>query len=96
MDFNQLKELAKKLGGILVMNGKTPDFVILPFEKYQKMEAENPTNSANISEEEEAMVERLNKEIQALKEEIRLKEEAELAQEEEEVQIDESEEPPKD
>ncbi len=38
MDFGRLKELAKKLGGILVLNGNEPEFVIMPYENYEKME----------------------------------------------------------
>ncbi|MGD0977442.1 MAG: hypothetical protein ABR875_04100 [Minisyncoccia bacterium] len=83
MDFNQLKELARNLGGILVMNGNTPEFVVLPFEKYQKIENGFSGDTPNACEEENAAIEKLNREILVLKEEIRQKEEAELIEEEE-------------
>jgi hypothetical protein len=84
MDFNQLKELARKLGGILVMNGNNPEFVVLPFYKYQKNDNGKKEPVENISEEDGATIDRLNKEISALKEEIRQKEEAEISNDVEE------------
>ena len=78
MDFKELKELAKKLGGIVVMNGSTPELVILSYESYKKLEnttvpAGHPAGGENTEE-----VEKLNQEILGLKEEIRQKEETEL------------------
>lgn len=80
MDFKRLKELAKKLGGILVLNGNEPEFVILSYDQYKKID-----NAVNDEEnlgggEEEKTIEKLNREILALKEEIRQKESAELAE----------------
>lgn len=79
MDFNRLKELAKKLGGILVLNGNEPEFIILSYDQYKKID-----NAANGEENsggnEEETIEKLNREILALKEEIRQKESAELAE----------------
>jgi hypothetical protein len=77
MDFNQLKELTKKVGGILVLDGNEPEFIILPYDQYEKMSqmADNKD-----SESEEETIEKLNREILALKEEIRQKESAELAE----------------
>lgn len=40
MDFNRLKTLVRKLGGLLVLEGGEPELVILPYEKYQKLETE--------------------------------------------------------
>lgn len=85
MDFSELKQLAKKLGGILVMNGNSPEFVVLAYDQYQKLtggvqNSEPRTNPSRLTPEEEETIEKLNKEILALKEEIRQKEEAELAQ----------------
>jgi len=75
MDFQKLKMLAKQIGGILVMDGNEPQFVVLPYEKYDAgRPVETPTDHG-----EDQMIENLNKEIEALKEEIRLKETAELA-----------------
>ena len=92
MNFEELKNLAKKLGGILVINGHTPEFVVLSFAAYQKLDENKnekdlrfsgPTNLAGPTEAETGEIERLNKEILALKKEIRQKEEAELVQAEE-------------
>ena len=84
MDFSELKQLAKKLGGILVMNGNSPEFVVLAYDQYQKLtgdgQSERRTNPSRLTPEEEETIEKLNKEILVLKEEIRQKEEAELAQ----------------
>ena len=80
MDFRQLKKLAKKLGGILVLDGNEPEFVILPYDQYEK-ESGAPDSSgedAREPEEDDKTIEKLNQEILALKEEIRQKESAEL------------------
>lgn len=82
MDFKQLKRLAKKLGGILVLDGNEPEFVILPYDQYEK-ENDMPDDSgenAKGPDEEEKTIEKLNREILALKEEIRQKESAELVE----------------
>lgn len=85
MNFDQLKELVRKVGGILVMDGDRPEFVILSYNnnKYKDMEAEEnvPISSRagqNGLVEEEKSIEKLNQEISALKEGIRQKESAEL------------------
>lgn len=80
MDFRQLKKLAKKLGGILVLDGNEPEFVILPYGQYEK-ENGAPDDSGEDTkgpDEEDKTIEKLNQEISALKEEIRQKESAEL------------------
>lgn len=83
MDFNELKALAKQLGGIVVLNGSTPELVILSYHNYRRLAAPVPTFSGvdNVAavEPDGAEIERLNQEISALKEEIRQREEAELA-----------------
>ncbi|MFH1769108.1 MAG: hypothetical protein ABH833_00380 [Parcubacteria group bacterium] len=38
MDFNKLKEFAKKFGGVLVMNGNEPDFVVMDYNRYLELE----------------------------------------------------------
>lgn len=38
MNFSRLKELVRKLGGVLVLDGDKPEFVILSYDNYQKME----------------------------------------------------------
>ena len=84
MDFKQLKELAKKLGGILVMDGNSPDFVLLSYQKYielQQQVSQNttpPSTNRQTDVSEDLLIERLNKEIASLKEEIRQKEESEM------------------
>jgi hypothetical protein len=88
MDFNQLKSLARKLGGILVMNGNAPEFVILTYDDFDKLQKNKDLNGRAVEtqsvteggEEDIATIERLNQEISALKEEIRQKEEAELVE----------------
>lgn len=81
MNFNQLKEIAKRLGGVLVLNGDEPEFVIVSYDQFQKIEAiENTEDEVENSEDNEKMIEKLNHEILALKEEIRQKEAAELAE----------------
>ncbi|MEK7583082.1 MAG: hypothetical protein AAB483_01595 [Patescibacteria group bacterium] len=94
MDFTKLKEIAKRLGGILIMQGNEPELVILSYEKFSALETpispaggppahEHPTHTDLIasqnSKREEELMDTLNKEILALKEEIRQKETAELA-----------------
>ena len=77
-----MKKLAKKLGGILVLDGNEPEFVILPYDQYEQ-ENGGPDGSgedAKGPEEEEKTIEKLNQEILALKEEIRQKESAELVE----------------
>ena len=83
MDLKQLKELAKKLGGILVMDGGLPEFVVLSYQRYSELEeGGRPSVSAGASPaqsvSEDQLIDKLNTEIAALKEEIRQKEEAEL------------------
>ncbi len=80
MDFRQLKKLAKKLGGILVLDGNEPEFVILPYGQYEKENGAPDDSGENTKgpDEEDKTIEKLNQEILALKEEIRQKESAEL------------------
>ncbi len=78
MDFKRLKELARRLGGILVLDGNEPEFVVLPYEKYEKLESEKEGQLPIHNQSEEKSLEKLNQEILALKEEIRQKESLEL------------------
>lgn len=102
MDFNKLKEVAKKLGGILVMSGDEPDFVILDYKNYEALikggsaqsidpspvsssftdsqpeprlvgdsAPVSPTQPSSVTQEDPVLIENLNKEIQALNEEIK-------------------------
>ncbi|MBI2062740.1 MAG: hypothetical protein HYT61_00670 [Candidatus Yanofskybacteria bacterium] len=38
MNFNRLKELVGKLGGLLVLDGDKPELVVLTYKKYQEIE----------------------------------------------------------
>lgn len=94
MHFAKLKELVRKLGGVLVLDGDEPKFVILSYDKYESMDSgeevslstrhnglvqPNGMVAKRISDEmDQEAVEKLNQEILGLKEEIRQKEEAEL------------------
>jgi len=70
------------------LDGNEPEFVIMPYENYEKMElgenvpiAHEEGNGVEPVEgptEEQKTVDKLNQEIMALKEEIRQKESAEL------------------
>ncbi|MEK7616248.1 MAG: hypothetical protein AAB420_03530 [Patescibacteria group bacterium] len=75
MDFTKLKEIAKRLGGILVMDGNEPEFVVMSYDRFNALEA--VPQSVPVSQavpEDEQLIDALNKEILALKEEIRQKE----------------------
>ncbi len=78
--------MAKKLGGILVLDGNEPEFVILPYDQYEKENGAPDDSGENAKgpDEEEKTIEKLNQEILALKEEIRQKESAELIENTEE------------
>jgi len=83
MNFDQLKKMAKKLGGVLVLNGNEPEFVILPYGHYQKIGGEIEDTGGDRERQEpdkERTVEELNREILSLKEEVRQKESAELTE----------------
>ncbi len=79
-DFEKLKSVAKRLGGILVMEGSEPQFVLLSYEQYTKLESATGTggsanpNGGEAAAADEHLMEQLNNEILALKEEIRQKE----------------------
>lgn len=57
------------------MNGDKPELVVLSYDNYLKLDRSQPVMSPVVNEK---VLEDLNKEILALKEEIRQKEEAEL------------------
>ena len=89
MNFTELKALAKKLGGIVVVNGDSPELVILPYNTYRQLETSQPEIGPLAPTappaEDGAEIERLNREILTLKEEIRQKEEAEMTEAEPET-----------
>jgi hypothetical protein len=82
-DFEKLKSITKRLGGILVMNGNEPEFVIMPYEKFEaegSMKASSVPSApqtAPAEHQDDPLVDQLNNEILALKEEIRQKESSE-------------------
>lgn len=81
MNFEQLKRLVRKLGGVLVLNGNEPEFVILSYDQYAKEDdATSDIEESSGGQEDEKTIERLNQEILALKDEIRQKEAAELVE----------------
>lgn len=49
MNIGKLKELVRKLGGLLVLDGDEPAFVVLSYDKYQKIDLgeEIPVSSRN-------------------------------------------------
>jgi len=75
MDFTKLKEIAKRLGGILVMEGNEPEFVIMSYDRFDSLDQapQSVPISQTVSEDDQ-LIDALNKEIMALKEEIRQKE----------------------
>jgi hypothetical protein len=92
MDFKKLRDMIKRVGAILVMNGNEPEFVVLSYDKYRALDAgedieilgrdntggEPIGSSEPLNYEDQKIFDRLNQEILALKEEIRQKESAEL------------------
>lgn len=96
-DMQKLKDIAKRLGGILVMNGDEPELVIMSYEQFESQKTEpshapeevpvhqHETHADLIasqnSRQEEELIDTLNNEILGLKEEIRQKETAEISTE---------------
>lgn len=96
-DMQKLKAVAKRLGGILVMNGDDPELVIMSYEQFESQKTEPSQTSEEVpvhqhethadliatqnSKQEEELIDALNKEILGLKEEIRQKEAAEISTE---------------
>lgn len=52
MQLRKLKELVHKLGGLLVLDGDEPAFVVLSYDKYQKIDAGSLRQSENDASEE--------------------------------------------
>lgn len=63
----------------MVLNGNEPEFIILSYDRYKKID-ETVSDKEDSGESEEETIEKLNREILALKEEIRQKESAELTE----------------
>lgn len=91
MDLEKLKQLAKKVGGIVIINGENPEFVILTYNKFKELDGVGngvsnvedavffENHETNGLDHDQGEIERLNQEILTLKEEIRQRESAELA-----------------
>jgi len=86
MDIRELKKLLKNSTSILVLDDGEPAYVIVDYNVYRDLVSEQPSNSEGavplasaLGGHELEVIERLNKEIQALKGEI----------EEEEKQLEE-------
>lgn len=69
----------------MVLNGNEPEFVILSYDQYQKTDGavrdgreSSEGQEGQEGEDDDKTIEKLNREILALKEEIRQKESAEL------------------
>lgn len=106
MSIEELKQLTRQFGSVVVLEDEKPAFVVLPFEKYQELQKNEDNEGKEIlvkhfsklsgngsafaelaatpqapeevnvgSNENSEDLERLNKEILALKEEVRLMEE---------------------
>ena len=54
-DFEKLKTLARRLGGILVMQGDEPEFVILSYDKYA------PEQDVPMRRDDDQAIDQLNK-----------------------------------
>lgn len=67
-----LQELVSKIGGLVVVENGHPEFVILTYEKYKGLVIHKSIdNSGNFDKDSnEEIIDRLNKEIYALKEQV--------------------------
>lgn len=85
MDINELKKLIKKNTSVLVLDNGEPSFVLLGYETYKSLTAEKagekevkitqPANGSTVFHERESeILERLNREILALKNQIEMEE----------------------
>jgi len=105
MNLELIKQLAKKIGGVLIFNKDRPELVVLTYEKFKDLESRHDDNylgsmmagdseNAGISGTnglgDQSEIKRLNQEVLALKEEIRQREATELTSVESEDQNPES------
>ena len=87
MDIQELKKLLKSSTSVLIMDNGNPDLIVMEYKAYQRLAGvgngaspvhahEKPVSSEPAARAREAEVlEKLNREILALKEQIRLEEE---------------------
>ncbi|MBX4211318.1 MAG: hypothetical protein KW806_00750 [Candidatus Yanofskybacteria bacterium] len=93
MDINELKELLKGSTSVLIMDNGQPSFVVLDYQAYRNLLTKAPEADSQrppsgmqslgnaMTAQELEIVERLNKEIQALKQQIEEEEQNELGTE---------------
>ena len=84
MDINELKEMLRHSTAVLIMDNGQPSYVVLDYANYKKMleqseanglaSSSNPARSTQSSESE--LLERINKDILALKAQIEEEEKA--------------------
>ena len=67
-----LQELVSNLGGLLILENGRPEFIVLTYEKYKGLVIhKNIDNSGNFDKDSnEEIIDRLNKEIFALKDQV--------------------------
>jgi hypothetical protein len=80
MDFEKLKKLAAETNGLVIMNGETPELVVLPYKDYQELlhgPAKEEGSKENIEEvlqkeqeHDDQLIESLNQEIEALRDKM--------------------------
>ena len=68
----ELQELVSNLGGLLIVENGHPEFVVLTYEKYKGLVIhKNIDNSGNFDKDSnEEIIDRLNKEISVLKDQV--------------------------
>lgn len=79
--------MVRKMGGAIILDEDDSGLVVLPYEKYVRLlegekreeEGAGPKRDFSMEQEEQKLIERLNRDIALLKEEIRKKELQELA-----------------
>lgn len=88
MDIRELKTLLKNSTSVLILDNGEPAFVLVDYQVYRSIAAQDERNSAvpisssasqntsNLSAQELEAIERLNKEILALRNQIEMEERA--------------------
>ena len=89
MNLEELKTLIQTLGSVVLIEEGRPSLIILELERYQALLTGQPTKSlvgevakdGSVGEADPELVERLNRDIALLKEEIKKREIQELSEE---------------
>jgi len=72
---NELKNLVETLGGLIIVENNQPKFIVITYDKFTGVIHKSVDNSGNFDKDNsEETVDRLNKEILALKEQVAEKE----------------------